>query len=219
VTQTQTPNLGQQIYDEQQRLQAAVTARQERLNQERREQEEIKASQQRIADLQRQQAQQQFDDALQQNAQAVEANNGAVEALFKVLNGMQQALSAGGPEIASLEASFEQQQRIHDRALNAANGLVIPTEVTDTTTLDTAARADARKIGGYEGRITPALNRTVAIYKWVTQARGEDEIRARIGIGFALTGIQMGGWDTKNPPTDESIRNQLKGQLTRIRLY
>lgn len=215
---TDTFSLQQQIIEEEKRLKAVEDARKERLNQERREQEQINASQQRIAALRKQQAQTQFEAALRSNNEAVDANNQDVAALFGVLDGIQQAIMAGIPQYKAVEESFEQQQRVHDRALSAAAGLLTEQPaVENDRQYDAQMRAAAREQRGYEGRIKPALSLAFAVLKWVSQAKGEKEIRFRQGIGYALTGVTY-AFDANNPPTDESLRQQLSAQISRIRL-
>lgn len=218
MTTTDTFTLQQQIIEEEKRLKAVEDARKERLNQERREQEEIAASQQRIAALRKQQAQTQFETALRSNNEAVDANNQDVAALFSVLDGLQQAITAGIPQYKAVEESFEQQQRVHDRALSAAAGLLTEQPAVDDDRMyESQARASAREQRIYEARIKPALTLAFAVLKWVSQGKGDKEIRFRQGIGYALTGVAY-TFDASNPPTDEALRQQLSAQISRIRL-
>jgi flagellar biosynthesis GTPase FlhF len=218
MTTIDRPNINLEIAQEEKRLNAIETARKERLNQERRELQEIEASKQRLAALYRQQAQDAFDEALRQNAGAVAANNEDVAKLFGVLDGLQQAITEGIPFYKQVEESFAQQQNIHNRALNAANGLLTEQPIVEDDRLfESQARASAREQRGYEAQIKPALTLAFAVFKWVTQGKGEKEIRFRQGIGYALTGSTY-TFDANNPPTDESLRQQISNQYSRVSL-
>lgn len=217
MTAIQTSSLDEQIAQERARLDAIEAARRERLNQEKREVQEIEGSRQRIAMLQRQKAEERFNDLLKQNAQALDANSQTVAALFGALNNVEQALKSAKPHFAQVEHSFEQQQTLHDRMLQAASeGMINPVQETDTKPLSTAMREEATQLRSIESRITPAIPLHVAAYKWVIQARGDSELRFRLGIAFAVTGV-MFTVDLKNLPTEEVLVNQLKAQISRIR--
>ena len=220
MTQTLTPELDLefQIAQEQARLSAVEKARKDRINQEQRELNEIATSKQRIAALQRQQAQGRYEEALAQNAPALAANKQEIEKLFDVLSGIQQTIAAGYPQYERVEKSFQAQQSVHDRVINAAQGLLTEMPIVEDDRLyDGQMRQQAREISAYEGPITPALSIGFALMRWVTLGKGEPEIRYRQGIAWAITGM-MFPFDEKNPPTDEALRNQLKAQLSRVRL-
>lgn len=211
-----TIDIQSQIAQEQSHLQAVEKARKDRINQEQRELKEIETSKQRIAALQRQQAQVSYEEALALNAPALAANNQEIEKLFDVLSGIQQTIAAGYPQYERVEKSFQAQQNVHDRVINAAQGLLTEMPIVDDDRLyDGLMRKQAIELRSYEGPITPALSIGFALMRWVTLGKGEPEIRYRQGIAWAITGM-MFPFDEKNPPTDEAIRNQLKSQLSRV---
>lgn len=219
MTSSSPTTLQQQLDQERARLKSVETARRDRQDEERRELESIAASKQLIAALEKQQAEQQFEVALQQNAQAVQANNADVQTLHKALSGVEGAIAGIYPQCAAVDASFEKQQRIHDMGINAAN-VIVNADWVDKDgipeSLDAQMRRAAREVQAYEHRIEPALLTGAAAVLWVGQAKDENQLRIRLGIVYALTGI-MYTVDLKTPPTDAMVRSDMKKRISRIR--
>lgn len=215
---TSTKPLSQQIADIEARRNAVINARREREQQEARELREIAETTAQLAALRKQEAEQQFGAWLRKNNEAVQANNADVAALFKALASPLEAIRGVYPQLNAVDASFDAQQRVHDNALNAAQGAMPEFEVLpehDPEFVKTAL-AEKNLLRSYEGQITPALPAGTSLFKWVAEAKTPDDYRMRQGIAYAITGT-LYTVNPQNLPTDASIRNQLSTQVTRIR--